>query len=192
MLNKETYPDVFTMVAIDPGLNNTGVAVFKLRLDPHEIVSISAFTLQAQRIIDTSGLDDEDYAERIHKRMSMTNALRKIYEREDPCIISCESPFFDRRKPSSFAVLSEVLVSYLDAAVAHNPLVRFCQVEPLLVKKALGVAGQKGKEVVREAMQKSSLIEKLEQSIDHLDEHAIDAIGVGYTWLRYKSGFIKT
>ena len=179
-----------TLLAIDPGLNNTGVAVLKLKLDPFEIISIDALTLQAQRLIDTSGLDDEDYVERIHKRYSMTRALRKIILRENPSVVACESPFFDRRKPSSFAVLTEVLISYFDAAVEVNPAVRFSYVEPLLVKKILGVAGQKGKEVVREAMEKQDFVSKVIQRLDDLDEHAIDAICVGITYIKVKSGFV--
>jgi Holliday junction resolvasome RuvABC endonuclease subunit len=182
--------NTLTLLAIDPGLNNTGVAVFKLKLDPFEIISIDALTLQARRLIDTSGLDDEDYVERIHKRYSMTRALRKIILRENPSVVACESPFFDRRKPSSFAVLTEVLISYFDAAVEVNPAVRFSYVEPLLVKKILGVAGQKGKEVVRESMEKQDFVSKVIQRLDDLDEHAIDAICVGITYIKVKSGFV--
>lgn len=179
-----------TLLAIDPGLNNTGVAVFKLNLDPFEIVSINALTLQAQRLIDTSGLDDEDYAERAHKRYSMAHALKSIIVRENPSAIACESPFFDRRKPSSFAVLTEVLITYYDTAVKVNPAVRFSYVEPLLVKKILGVAGQKGKEPVRESMEKQDFLSKLTQRLDDLDEHAVDAIGVGITYIKVKSGLV--
>lgn len=179
-----------TLIAIDPGLNNTGVAIYKLALNPFAILSIDAFTLRAQYLLDASGLDDEDYAERVHKRYSMANALKGIFLSEMPTVIACESPFFDRRKPSSFAVLTEVLVTFFDTAVEVNPGVRFTYVEPLLVKKVLGVAGQKGKEPVREAMEKQDFIDKLIQKVEDLDEHAIDAVGVGITYLKIKSGLL--
>ena len=183
--------DRFTLLAIDPGLNNCGIAIFEIQVKPFAILSIHALTLKSERLIDDSCLDDDDFIERLHKRYKMGNALRSLLERYDPCIVVSESPFFDRRKPGSFAILTEVITTLFDTVVEYNTLIRFSFVEPLLVKKVLGVAGEKGKEVVREAMGKvedvmTVLIDPLEQ----LDEHAIDSIGVGYTWLKRKSGLV--
>lgn len=178
-------------IAIDPGLNNTGIAVFDIQVEPFKLLLIQAETLKADRLVDDSGLDDEDFIERHHKRYKLCNAFRKILEYHQPNIVVSESPFFDRRKPSSFAVLTEVITSLFDTVVEYSPLVRFSLVEPLLVKKTLGVAGQKGKDVVREAMAKQTEILKvLSDPLEQLDEHSIDAIGVGYTWITRKSGII--
>ena len=191
MLVHDKSLEEFCFIAIDPGLNNTGIAIFYVKANPFEILSITASTLKSDRLIDDSGLDDEDFTERLHKRYKMGNALKRILEETNPCIVVSESPFFDRRKPNSFAVLTEVLTTLFDTVVNYNPLIRFSMVEPLLVKKVLGVAGQKGKEVVREAMSKEKeLIQALSCPLEHLDEHAIDAVGVGYTYLVKKSGLV--
>lgn len=181
----------FTLLAIDPGLNNTGIAIFTVQLDPFKILSITATTLKAERLIDDSGLDDEDFIERLHKRYCMGNALRNILESTNPCIVASESPFFDRRKPGSFAVLTEVLTTLFDTVVQYNPLIRFSMIPPLSVKMVLGVAGQKGKEVVRTAMETTQpIMDALKDELNLLDEHAVDAIGVGYTYLIKRSGLV--
>lgn len=190
MLQLNQAQQEFTIMAIDPGLNNTGVAIYRMQTEPVKVLSITAMTLKAERLIDDSGLDDEDFMERLHKRYAMGRALKRLLETYDPCIFVSESPFFDRRKPGSFAVLTEVLSELFDTVIAYNPLIRTSVVEPLLVKKVLGVAGQKGKEVVKEAMEKERyIIERLSVPLDHLDEHGIDAVGVGYTWLKLKSKY---
>lgn len=192
MLVHDKSLEEFCFIAIDPGLNNTGIAIFYVKVNPFEILSITASTLRADRLLDDTGLDDEDFTERLHKRYKMGNALKRILEETNPCVVVSESPFFDRRKPGSFAVLTEVLTTLFDTVVNYNPLIRFSMVEPLLVKKVLGVAGQKGKEVVREAMSKETLvIQALSSPLEHLDEHAVDAVGVGYTYLLKKSGLVQ-
>lgn len=183
MLTIQEHYNSFKMVAIDPGLNNTGIAIFTISLFPFQITHIEAFTLKSERLVDDSMLDDDDFMERLHKRYMMGNSLRRILEAHNPSSVVSESPFFDRRKPGSFAVLTEVLTELYDTVVQFNPLIRFSMKAPQLVKKTLGVAGIKGKEVVKEAMAKvEEIVSVVEGSFDHLDEHAIDAIGVGYTW----------
>lgn len=182
----------FKLIAIDPGLNNIGIAIFEASLNPFKIVRINAQTLQSHRVVENDGLDDECFPERAVKRYRMLNAYRSILERELPHRVVCESPFFDRRKPGSFAILTEIMVGLFDTLISFNPNIPFSTVEPLLVKHTLGVAGQKGKDVVREAMVKQKdLLSVLSQDINKLDEHAIDAIGVGYTYLLRKTDFIN-
>lgn len=191
MLRDNGKYDTFKVLAIDPGLNNSGIAILTIQVNPPKIISISATTLKAERLIDDCSLDDEDYIEQIHKRYRMCEGLRTHLKAHDPCHVVSESPFFDRRKPGSFIVLAEVLVSLLDTVVEYNPLIQTSKVEPLLVKKILGVAGQKGKEVVREAMEKvEAITDVLQDPLDTLDEHAVDAIGVGYTWFLRRSNLL--
>ena len=182
--------DRLTLLAIDPGLHNIGLAVYQIRLAPYAIESIHAETLRSVRVTDVSGLDDEDFAERVRIRYSMRSAFRTYVETVQPQLVVSESPFFDRRKPGSFAILTEIMTGLFDTVAEVNPLIRFSVVEPQLVKKVLGVAGQKGKDVVREAMGKTSrIMDVLTNPLDHLDEHSIDSIAVGYAYLVKKSDF---
>lgn len=180
-----------TLLAIDPGLNNVGIAIFNLRLEPFKIEAIKAWTLKSEKLVDDSGLDDDDFIERLHKRKNIASALDKILQHYQPCIVVSESPFFDRRKPGSFEVLSEVMTTIMDTLIDHDPNIRFTTIPPLVVKQVLGVAGQKGKEVVKDAMGKEqTILSVLEGDFEKLDDHAIDAIGVGHAYLVKKSGLI--
>ena len=180
-----------TLLAIDPGLNNVGIAIFTLKLEPFKIESIKAWTLKSEKLVDDSGLDDDDFIERLHKRKNIASALSKILHHYQPCIIVSESPFFDRRKPGSFEVLSEVMTTIMDTLIDYDPNIQFTTIPPLVVKQVLGVAGQKGKEVIKEAMGKEhELLSALEDDFEKLDDHAIDAIGVGHAYLVKKSGLI--
>lgn len=175
----------FDLVAIDPGLNNIGVAVFQFQTNPLKILTINAFTIKEERVEDRTCLDGEYIAEQVVKRTRMVNAVLTVLKKVSPEALVSESPFFDRRKPGSFAVLTEVINDIFSGTLRFNNNIRISMVAPLLVKHTLGVAGQKGKEVVKEAMsQTQEVLEVLESDFDELDEHAIDAIGVGYTYFK--------
>lgn len=191
MFNKEPFA-LLRILAIDPGLNNTGISIFDVAVSPFKILKIHSFTLKADYLIDRSGLSDESFSERMHKRFSAREAIVGITKSYRPSVVVSESPFFDRKRPSSFATLVEVITTYFDAIVAVDPLITFSIVEPLLVKKVLGVAGQKGKEVVIEAVSKLEVLrEALDVPFKNLDDHAVDSIAVGYAWLTEKSGLIE-
>jgi Holliday junction resolvasome RuvABC endonuclease subunit len=176
----------FRLVSIDPGLNNIGVAVFDIELDKDgfKMRRISAQTLKEGNVVDDICYDSEIDEERSYKRARMVSALMKVIRTADPSMVICESPFFDRTKPSSFAVLVEVMMAIQDSVHMYNSRIRFSIFAPQLVKKTLGVAGIKGKEIVREAMEKqTALLNVLVEELASLDEHAIDAMAIGYTFL---------
>lgn len=177
-------------LCLDPGLNNVGTSLWDIAIQPTvSISSISALTLKSERLVDDSFLDDEDVTERLIKRHKMANALRRILESFDPHVVAIESPFFDRRKPGSFQVLAEVMSTIYDTIVAYNPSIRIYLVPPQLAKKYIGVAGQKGKEVVKDGILKlTDVLQALQDPLDTLDEHAIDSLAIGYCWLMDKSG----
>ncbi len=182
-----------TLISIDPGLNNVGVAIYKIELLPvFKICRIEAFTLSAPRLVDDCGLDDEDYSERTIKRHVILRHFKKILENHTPDIVVCESPFFNPKMPSSFAVLTEVVASLFDQVILFNSRCQFSVLAPKLVKKTFSIAGKKGKDVVKEAVAAVSLLtDVLVNDIDGLDEHSIDAIAVGYSWIIERTNFLR-
>lgn len=174
----------YTLLTIDPGLNNTGLAFFKIDPDQPAILSIDTELLSAQRLVDDSGFDQEDHFERLVKRSAQARALKRILEHLDPCIVVCESPFFNAKRPSSFAILTEVVTHLFDTVAMHNPLCRFHWHAPQHVKKAIGCAGIKGKEIIQESLQKIDQITSvLVKPLDEISEHERDAIAVGFSYL---------
>lgn len=191
MLSVEPRVENLTLISVDPGLNNVGISVYKILLPPFfKIERIEAFTLSAPRLIDDCGLDDEDYTERTIKRHVIMSHFKKILETYVPDVVASESPFFNPKMPNSFAVLTEVIASLFDQVILYNPRCKFSVIPPKLVKKTFGVAGMKGKDVVKEAVAKvPSVMDALVNDINRLDEHSIDAIAVGYSWLVQKTNF---
>ncbi len=184
MLKADTHYQHCNLLAIDPGLNNIGLATYELSLVPFKINRIHASTLKEDRVIDDIVYDNETALERDYKRSRMVAAVMKHVVEVNPDIIICESPFFDRNKPGSFAILTEVILEIRQEISRFNDRIRFSFLAPQLVKKTLGVAGIKGKEIVRDAMEKQThLLSALDQSIDDIDEHSIDAMTVGYTFI---------
>lgn len=191
MLTVEPF-ETLTLMSVDPGLHNIGVCVYKVDLRTPKFLSINAFTLKSARVLDTSCLDDDSFTEQVRIRYSMLNAFEEVLRKEMPDRVVSESPFFDSRKPGSFAILSIIVEGLFDRAVKVNPNTSFSLLAPQLVKSALGVAGIKGKEVVREAMEKTdSIMSVLETPIETLDEHGVDATAVGYAYFMKKSGLFS-
>jgi hypothetical protein len=174
----------FILIAIDPGLNNIGIAIYTLQLNPFRILSIDAQTLKEDRVCEDSYYSEEGVIDRYSKRKRMVSALMKVVSAHPPAYFISESPFFDRRKPSSFAILTEVLVDIQDSVRELDDRIHMSFISPQSAKKSLGVAGIKGKEIVREALsQQAELIPLLRPSLDQLDEHAIDSVVVGYSFI---------
>ena len=149
MQNRPETHRVFNALFLDPGLNNTGVSVYRVDQYECKVLSIEAGTLKAIRLIDDSGIDDEVHEERVIKRLQMGRGLRTWLETYHPDIVVTESPFFDRKKPNSFQILSEVLTTLYDEVLRYNRMVRFQKLAPQAVKKSLGVAESKGKRSLR-------------------------------------------
>lgn len=175
------------MVAIDPGLNNIGIALYSFDLRPVRIRSIEAFTIKSDRVPDHIELDADTNAADYLKRLRMVRAVIHTVKRFNPSLVVSESPFFNHRTPGSFATLTLVMNDIFRECHVYDPNIGIASLAPLLVKQTLGVAGQKGKDVVKEALVSfSEIMEPLQTAIEVMDEHAIDAVAVGYTYFKRK------
>jgi len=184
MLILDKHYNHCNLLAIDPGLNNIGLCAYELYLNPFKLNRIHATTIKEDRVIDDVTYDSETALERDYKRARMVNAVMRHVLAVNPAIVVCESPFFDRSKPGSFAILTEVILEIRQGVYRFNDRIRFSFLAPQAVKKTLGVAGIKGKDIVREAMEKQThLLNVLDQEIDDIDDHSIDAMAVGYTFM---------
>ena len=173
------------LLAIDPGLNNIGVAVFIIDAITMKMCHIEALTLKEEKVLDGVYLDDDYASDRMAKRMRMKEAVLRFVKEINPSVLVSESPFFNRKMPASFVALTEIINDIFTSTQEYDNNIRLATVEPLLVKHTLGVAGQKGKDVVRDALSTfSDIMAVLENPIPTLDEHAIDAVGVGYTFFK--------
>lgn len=175
------------MVCFDPGLNTTGVSVFDVDNRTKEVLSVFAYTIYTGQSRDATGLDTEILSERTHKLYKLCDAVQHTLGYYGPAIVGCEAPFYNRMMPMAFVSLSEVVNMIRHTTLQYNYNIPFYLVEPQLVKKGVGVAGKKGKQVVMDAIcDIPEIMRVLSVPIETLDEHAIDAIAVGWSLLRFK------
>ena len=175
------------MVCFDPGLNTTGVSIFDVDSRTKEVLSVFAYTIYTGQVRDVTELDSEILSERAQKLYRLCGAIQQTLDLYGPAIVGCEAPFYHPRMPMAFVSLSEVVSMLRHTALQYNYNIPFFLVEPQLVKKGVGVAGKKGKQVVMDAICNiPEIMRVLSVPIETLDEHAIDAIAVGWSLLRFK------
>lgn len=172
------------MVAIDPGLINCGIAIFNLNYSLKCVERIEGFTLTNDRLFNFAGLSEDNWTDRIIKLQKLRHALSIVMYNSAPSIVVCESPFFNRLRPSAFEPLVEVMTVIKQAVLDFNMNIMLDTLEPRVIKKAIGADAMDGKEAVREAVRRTEPITNvLVNPIDSLDQHAIDAVAIGYTYL---------
>lgn len=176
------------MVTMDPGLNNIGLAVWEIENSRDlTVLSVSTFTLKEQSVTDDYCYDPEFVEEQFLKRMRMTEAVMRFIRHDKPSVFISEMPFFNPLMPSSFAILTEVVSGIFTEIRKYDNTIQIVGFSPKAVKKTLGVAGIKGKEVVKEALRlKEEFMDNLTEDFDKLSEHAIDAGAIGLTYLTMK------
>lgn len=175
----------YRLVSIDPGTVYCGVAVYEIDSYLRQIKTIEAFTINTEKLPNRTGLDEEYFGERLIKLIKLKMALTDFIYRIQPWAVACESPFYNRFRPMAYGALLETL-SYIHTAVLDvDTRIFFKTIEPLLVKKSVGAGIMKGKIDVRYCVENNQeIMSVLNSDIDALDEHGIDAIAVGYAFIK--------
>ncbi len=190
MLIIPDYYQTYNILSVDPGLNRTGVSCYTLNQN-NEVLSIESQTLFSEHLRDNVVTDEDYFTERVIKLQKLRHAFHYLIRTTQACVIVCESPFYNRFRPMAYGALLEVLSMIQMSILDINVNIPFRTVEPLLVKKTIGAGMMKGKIDVKHCVGNNSLIMSvLRNSLDMLDEHAIDSIAVGYTFLKLQ-GVLK-
>ena len=177
----DRYPDTrdtFTILGIDPGSETLGYGVIEAKINTLEIVNAEAFTVIGSKspyfCISDSAL--------VHDRYARINAhketLLHILNTYDPLAVSCESPFFNMRRPNAFGVLMEVLTAIQDTVVLWDPWKPVLLVDPPTAKKSFGAPGNADKSKMAEAF--GRLPQLHYPGTQCLDEHSIDGLAMAY------------
>lgn len=175
-------------LAIDPGTTKTGLSLFVVDTNKRLILSINSWTINVDHLKNDTGLPEELFSERFMRIYKLRNEMLRIYKRLNIHYVAYEGPFNNPRQPSAYGPLVQLQTMIHDALVTYSPGVPFFTLQPQQGKKAVGVAGKKGKGVIKEAIKTfPELMHGLENGnclLDDLDEHAIDSIAVGYCALK--------
>jgi len=186
----ETYYG-YNILAIDPGLNNTGVAVYTINENYesnliNKISNIEVFTFITKKLLSSENINLDIHTERLEKLIALKQAMQYTLNIYKPVLVVCESPFFNSLRPSAYSSLVET-ISYIQSSIfEYNPNIYFTTVEPLLVKKRVGAGYVNGKHDMRVAVTQNTELQYILRNIDitMLDEHSIDAVAIGYGFLK--------
>ena len=180
---------IVNMVSIDPGSNTCGMAVYELDTSTRTINSIMAFTIHVEKLNDNSGLHLDLATDRFVKILKLCNVIKNIIESTNARIVVSEAPFFNKLMPMAYGSLLEIVSSINRTVHETGNEIIFTSYAPQQVKMSLSAAGIKGKDVIKEKlMEVPEVYSKIVGDYDLLDEHSIDAIAVGYTFLVQRCG----
>lgn len=174
---------IYRILAIDPGTNALGVAVLDVDIDTHIVTVKHATTIDVSKLCQHYPQLIAIHGERVSKLHAVEVSLYRLFRAWRPDEIVSESPYMGRF-PQAFAALIECISSIRRAIMEYNRALPFPTIDPASVKKSVGVSGKNGdKEAMKTAIQiQSDLV--FELNVDDLDEHAIDAIAVGYAFYK--------
>lgn len=169
------------IVSLDPGSNGFGVAVLTVDLDTLQIVRSDAWSIFGAKLMNKNSWIEEFRGARVARIHAIQNHLRSVFAHFEPIYIACESPFINQKFPQAGIVLTEVLTSVRQVVMEYSPWCQLVMIDPPTVKRSVGAPGNAPKEVMQQrVMELPDLHYNGDRAITLLDEHAIDALAVGY------------
>lgn len=182
VFNFDEYYSTFNMICVDPGFNNLGVSIFKIETRTGRILDIQIETIVTDKAPSYSGFSDEYVPERLFKLRKIYDNFKTLCRHYNPAILAHETPFYNPRMPAAFGSLVEVLDAVKNATLNWNSNIYIEGLSPQSVKKGVGAAGKKGKDVMMDAVLSIPEIKDvIDFPLDELTEHCIDSMAVGWT-----------
>jgi len=175
------------ILAIDPGINNTGLSILSKESDIIRVIAHELIQPDKQLLKDNKtavGL----YGDRIIRLKNILDKIRS-YLAQYPEIrsLAIEAPFYNRFRPNTYGSIVEIntLVKY---NVCYQLCISYNAIEPLLIKKTFSNFGLSDKLGMKDSLIKHLEMKNimLDSPVEQLSEHEIDSIAIGYTC--YKLG----
>lgn len=175
---------IATILGIDPGTFFLGFCLLRYNVITGELISIKTKLSKALSLpsYQEPYFDNNDIALRKARIIAQQASLQNMLLNEQPHIVCCESAFYDRRHPTAYGPLVDIISSLYHTTILTNILLPFYTYEPLTVKKALGLKGQRTKDMIQEFIKTDkTILSVLEDDVMTLSQHEIDAISIAYT-----------
>jgi len=178
-------PDApYRIVSCDPGTDTLGVALSELDLKLGILTVQEAHTFRGSQLQRHYPVVSRYHNDRFARLLGHEDNLFNYFNQTAPHLIVSEGPYLGRF-PAAFAALTEVVSTIRRAAIRYDPYLKFLVIDPSTVKKAIGMRGNSGdKSIVKQTLLAAihNRIGTLQSHVDlnSLDEHAIDAIAVGW------------
>lgn len=185
MLKAPEDYSIIRILSIDPGLNNTGISIITFDYHNRVILSIETFLLQVEKLSPINWIDTDTHSERALKLMRMREAFHRILVNFNPCLVVSESAFYNPKFPQAYAALIEVINTFRTCLLDYNYNIGFYTIAPTVIKTTIKANKFKGKDPIKDAVKLiPEIMDVLVDDIETLDQHSIDSIAIGYTFLK--------
>lgn len=183
-----TNPEQYRLLAIDPGTSKLGICILTYDCLSGQVGLHMASTIDADKAARTYRTARNAHGNRFARLLALRDALFKLMINFDVHGIASECPYMGRF-PQAYAALTECLTSIRGAVYCYDPTLLLHEIDPSTVKMNVNVNGKSGDknlmtEAVKSLIMSGRILNTGLVNIDHLDEHAIDAIAVGYAHFR--------
>ena len=176
------FEELPTVMSFDPGTNHLGIAVFNVIPETGVLILKHAWTTDIAKLAEDRYPGLAAYhGIRMAKLQAIEDVIAKAVESWMPTTLISESPYMGRF-PQAFGALVECLYVIRSMILRWDYGVVLHTIDPASVKQAVGVSGRSGdKSLMAAAIQKHpTRLDLSSVDLTRLDEHAIDAIAVGY------------
>lgn len=179
------------LLAIDPGTDQMGLACLQINIDQPNMIVVDANTFSA-----TKRLRFDPYYQQLETIHGSRFARLWIHQgtleyelfRWRPHEVISESPFIGRRNTHAFEALVQCVHSLRETLFHYDPWMTLQLIAPMEAKKAIqrshrGVVKSDVKHALDQLIdrpQDSALVVHEHLDWEALDEHALDAVSVGY------------
>lgn len=175
----------FILTGIDPGTSKLGIANLKVDIETLEILAADAETYDVTKIVNDKSWLATLHSYRTARIYKLKELLLRNFNKLQPSVIACESPFFNKRFPGAFQPLVEVLTGIKDSVIDYSIWQPLFMIDPSSVKNGVKAPGNADKDKMKIAV--CALIDLNYNGavpLIELDEHSIDAIAVAYTQVK--------
>ena len=181
--NLATIHDVeLRILSIDPGTNRLGVSFAIAHLGKKQFIVQEAFTIDTDRLVNVIYSDKVDSHGKYNAvTITVYNLVKELIESYQPDWVICESPYMNSRFPLPYALLTLCTQTIYQSVKDYDVSIGFSLIDPASVKKRIGAKGNSGdKTAVHKAVLNAPYLTSLMDITTGIDEHASDAIAIGY------------
>lgn len=178
-----------TIIGLDPGTTYLGVAEFVFDIFERKMISIKAYTLNANKLYR---FENEHMIRKLGERAWRIYCLQKrllhIFKITKADSIVYEHPFYNPRRPQAFQALLEAKAAIANAAIQYDSEISAIPIDPSSIKNSVGAKGNVGKDPIREAILGLYPKDILTLPQGDLDEHSCDAIAAAHCYFTRRLG----
>lgn len=181
----QTEQSYFILTGIDPGTTCLGIAHLKVNIETLDIIETFAETYDVSKMVSDKSWMSTVHSYRTARIYKLKELLLKNFNKLQPSVIACESPFFNKKFPGAFQPLVEVLTIIKDAVITYSVWQPLFMIDPSSIKNSVKASGAAKKDAMKIAVCALTDINYVgETPLEQLDEHSIDAIAVAYCELQ--------